>query len=134
MTVAIRFWTRLLDSDRTTVPAEALHRLGRWAFVTNLNDQHWADLTARTLTITGGRINHTTSVADRAAAITPSPTSRTILLEMLDRGEPWERHHVADLAIDVLRRSASSPTDDSFWRLRTPTHGPWAPPSPRHPP
>lgn len=119
MTVAIRFWTRLLDSDRTTVPAEALHRLGRWAFVTNLNDQDWADLTARTLTITGGRINHTTSVADRAAAITPSPTSRTILLEMLDRGEPWERHHVADLAIDVLRRSASSPADDSFWRLRT---------------
>jgi hypothetical protein len=116
---AVRFWTRLLDCDRTTVPAEALHRLGRWAFVTNLNDKDWADLTARTLDITDGHINNPISVADRVATITTGPTSRKILLRMLDKGELWERHHVAGKALDVLRNSASGPIDDSFQRLRT---------------
>lgn len=118
LAVAIRFWTLLLDTDRTTVPPQALTGLGRWAFVDNIDDDQWVHLTARTLEATGGQIDHSISVADRAARIPPSSTSRDILLRLLDNGEPWERHHAATKAIDVLSGSATQPADDSFRRLR----------------
>jgi hypothetical protein len=119
LAVAIRFWTLLLDTDRAKVPAQALTGLGRWAFVNNVDDDQWARLTARTLHATGGRINNAISVADRAARIPPSSTSRDILCRLLDNNEPWERHHAATQAIDVLRASTTQPPDDSFQGLRT---------------
>jgi len=119
ITVAIRFWTLLLDTDRAKIPAQALTGLGRWAFVDNIDDDQWAYLTARTLDATGGRIDYPISVTDRAARLPPSSTSRGILLRLLDNGEPWERHHTAIKALDVLRASTTQPTDDSFRRLRT---------------
>jgi hypothetical protein len=117
LTVAIRFWTLLLDTDRTKAPAQALTGLGRWAFVDNIDDEQWAHLTIRTLDATDGRIDYPISVADRAARIPPSSISRDILVRLLDNGEPWERHHAATKALDVLR--ASTTADDSFRRLRT---------------
>jgi hypothetical protein len=115
--VAIRFWTLLLDTDRTKAPAQALTGLGRWAFVDDIDDEQWAHLTIRTLDATDGRIDYPISVADRAARIPPSSISRDILVGLLDNGEPWERHHAATKALDVLR--ASTIADDSFRRLRT---------------
>lgn len=115
---AVRFWTRLLDPGLTTIPEQALAGLGRWAFVTNVDDDQWANLTARTLATTNGRIDNAISVADRAATIGPSPTTREILLRLLDSGEPWERHHAAQKAIEVLRASALLPIDGGFHRLR----------------
>ena len=119
LTVAIRFWTLLLDTDRAKIPAQALTGLGRWAFVANIDDDQWADLTARTLDTTNGRIDYPISVADRAARLPASSTSRGILLRLLDNGEPWERHHAAIKALDVLRACTTQPADDSFRRLRT---------------
>lgn len=119
LAVAIRFWTFLLDTDRTTVPAQALTALGRWAFVDNIDDDQWAHLTARTLDATDGQIDNSISVADRAARIPPSSTTRDILLQLLDNGEPWERHHAASKALDMLRASIAQTADDSFRRLRT---------------
>lgn len=119
LTVAIRFWILLLDTDRTKAPAQVLSRLGRWAFVNNIDDDQWAHLTVRTLDATDGRINNLISVADRAASIPPNTTSRDILLRLLDNGDPWERHHAAIKALEVLRASTTQPADDSFRRLRT---------------
>lgn len=119
LTVAIRFWMLLLDTDRAKIPAQALTGLGRWAFVANLDDDQWADLTARTLNATSGQIDYPISVADRAARLPPSKTSRSILLRLLDTGDPWERHHAATKALDVLRNSTCQPADDSCRRLRT---------------
>jgi hypothetical protein len=119
LTVAIRFWTLLLDTSPAKTPAQALTGLGRWAFVGNIDDGQWMHLTVRTLDATGGRIDYPISVADRAARLPPSSTSRSILLQLLDTGEPWERHHAATKALDVLRASTTQPTDDSFRRLRT---------------
>ena len=119
LTVAIRFWTILLETDRTKIPAQALTGLGRWAFVDNIDNDQWAHLTIRTLDVTDGRIDDPISVADRAARLPPSSTSRGILLRLLDNGEPWERHHAAIKALDVLRACATQPADDSFRRLRT---------------
>lgn len=119
LAVAIRFWTLLLDTDRNRAPAQALTRLGRWAFVDNIDDDQWAHLTARTLEATDGQIDDSISVADRAARIPPTSISREILLRLLDNGEHWERHHAAIKALDLLRASATQPADDSFRRLRT---------------
>ena len=119
LTVAIRFWTLLLDTGRAKIPAQALTGLGRWAFVDNIDDDQWAYLTARTLDATDGRVDYPISVADRAARLPPSSTSRSILLRLLDNGEPWERHHAAIKALDVLRACTTQPADDSFRRLRT---------------
>lgn len=117
LAIAIRFWSLLLDTNQTTAPTEALTRLGRWALVSNIDDNRWAQLTARTLDITDGRIDYAISVADRAARIPPNSTSRSILLRLLGHSESWERHHTAEKAIEALR--ASTTTDDSFHRLRT---------------
>jgi hypothetical protein len=118
LAVAVRFWALLVSGERARVSAKDLHGLGRWAFVTGLDDEEWLDLTARTLAVTDGRIKYVMSVADRAAAIEPNPVSREILLRMLDGGEPWERNHVAVKAVDMLRGSTSGPADNSFRRLR----------------
>jgi len=119
LTVAIRFWTLLLDTDRAMIPAQALTGLGRWAFVDNIDDDQWAHLTIRTLDATDGRVDYPISVADRAARLPPGSISRGILLRLLDYGEPWERHHAAIKALDVLRACTTQPADDSFRRLRT---------------
>jgi hypothetical protein len=118
LTIAIRFWTLLLDTRRAKIPAQALTGLGRWAFVGNIDDDQWAYLTARTLDLTDSQIDYPISVADRAARLPPS-TSRSILLRLLDNGEPWERHHAAVKALDMLRARITQPADDSFRRLRT---------------
>ena len=117
--VAIRFWTLLLDTDRAKIAAQALTGLGRWAFVDNIDDDQWAHLTARTLDATGGRVDYPISVADRAARLPPSSASRSVVLRLLDNGEPWERHHAAIKALEVLRACSTSRADDSFRRLRT---------------
>jgi hypothetical protein len=119
LAVATRFWALLLDTGRPEVPAEALTGLGRWAFVANIGDDQWADLTARTLDVTNGRIDYPISVADRAARRPASSISRGILLRLLDNDEPWERHHAAIKALDVLRACATQRADDSLRRLRT---------------
>lgn len=118
LAVAIRFWTLLLDADRPRVSAQVLNGLGRWTFVDNIDDEQWADLTARTLDATEGRIDYADSVADRAARILPSSTSRDILMRLLNNNKPWERHHVAVAAIAVLHASTAEPVDESFYRLR----------------
>lgn len=119
LTVAIRFWVQLLDTDRAKIPAQALAGVGRWAFVANIDDDQWASLTFRTLDATGGQIDYPMPVTDRAARLTPSSTSRGILLRLLDNSEPWERYHTAIKALDVLRASSTQHADDSFQRLRT---------------
>ena len=119
LTVATRFWTLLLDTGLPKIPAEALTGLGRWAFVANIGDDQWADLTARTLDVTNGRIDCPISVADRAARRPASSISSDILLRLLDNGQPWERHHAAIKAMDVLRACTTQRADDSFRRLRT---------------
>ena len=93
--------------------------LGRWAFVANIGDDQWADLTARTLDVTNGRIDYPISVADRAARRPASSASSDILFRLLANGEPWERYHAAIKALDVLRACTTQRADDSLRRLRT---------------
>lgn len=67
---------RGLRCPGATVPIDALVGLGRWAFVTSLDDDRWLSLTARTVDATEGLFEYPTSVADRAAHTPTSPKSR----------------------------------------------------------
>jgi hypothetical protein len=119
LAAAARFWALLVDADRANDSGQSLLGLGRWSFVANVDDNRWADLTIRTLAQTDGQIDYSISVADRAATAPPSPTTRGILLRLLDHGEPWERHHAAQKALEVLRASTNQHVDQTFQRLRT---------------
>ncbi|MFK4268799.1 hypothetical protein [Streptomyces milbemycinicus] len=119
LAISVEFWRTLLDADRHVVPAGAVRSSGRWALVTGLSDDVWAQLTLRTLEITGGAIDLAIEVADRCKAAHASENSIRILLLLLGKGEPWEQHHIAGVAIETLRAVAPMPVDESFQQLRT---------------
>ncbi|MFI0771912.1 hypothetical protein ACH4TQ_44605 [Streptomyces sp. NPDC021218] len=119
LAISVEFWRTLLDADRHVVPVDAVRSSGRWALVTGLSDDVWAQLTLRTLEITGGAIDLAIEVADRCKAAHPSENSIRILLLLLGKGEPWEQHHIAGVAIETLGAFAPMPVDESFQQLRT---------------
>ncbi|NBH04877.1 hypothetical protein [Amycolatopsis sp. SID8362] len=118
LAAALRFWHLLLDAAPRQVPGTALAGLGRWVFVESIDDDEWLRLTAQTLEMTGGGIEHANAVADRAARTTQNALTQGILLTLLDAGKRWERHHAARRALDVLRTAPASAADESLRRLR----------------
>ncbi|WP_141974974.1 hypothetical protein [Saccharothrix saharensis] len=119
LATATRFWQALLDANRDVAPVEVLRRTGRWAFVTGLPDTIWAPLTARTLTLTEGRIDYPGEIADRCETVPVPGDSTRILLLLQGRGEPWEQHHVAQVALKTLHMLSGDRPDDNFLPLRT---------------
>lgn len=122
---ALEFWRTLLST--TDIPPEALIPGGRWTFVNGLGDETWISLTRDTLVLTGGRIEFSIEVADRAAdALDPESTPDLFLLLtpdlfllLLGKGEPWERSYVADKALDALAALASNTSNGGLRLLRT---------------
>jgi hypothetical protein len=119
LSVAIAFWRALLDADLQAVPLGVLHALGRWAFVTGVDEADWAELMHRTLELTDGQIDYSIEVADRCKAMRSCGGGPAMLRLLLGRGEPWERDYIEHCALDVLRDAAQQPNDHDFWRLRT---------------
>nr|WP_232327819.1 hypothetical protein [Kibdelosporangium sp. MJ126-NF4] len=119
LAVAVEFWQTLIDAKRSAVPTEVLHRTGRWAFVTNLQDSVWAPLMLRTLTYTDGSIDYAIEVADRCETVPVPGTSTKILLLLQSRGEPWEQHHIANVALNALRTLSTTRFDENFTALQT---------------
>ncbi|WP_371784186.1 hypothetical protein [Streptosporangium subroseum] len=119
LTAAVEFWRALLDSDRQKVPTTALHALGRWAFVTTVDESTWMTLMEETLRLTEGEIDHSIYIADRCKAAKPEGIVLSMLLRLLGKGEPWERDHIERAAVDTLRLAAQRPVDQIFWSLRT---------------
>ncbi|MEV6560881.1 hypothetical protein AB0M22_34530 [Nocardia sp. NPDC051756] len=117
LAAAVKFWTRLLGGDTTTVQI-ALARLGRWSFVNNIDDDQWLQLTARTLEATGGRINYPMSVADRLVRAQATEVSCRVFIQLLDNTDQWERQHIAAKATDMLRASPEQLADHAFSDLR----------------
>ncbi|WP_245193373.1 hypothetical protein [Amycolatopsis alba] len=117
--VAAEFWQALLDANRATVPADVLRAAGRWAFVAGLPEETWAQLTVRTLAITGGLDHYAIEVADRCRTAPVPDDSIKILLMLLGKGAPWEQDHVARASIDALRTISTTRSDPNFDELRT---------------
>lgn len=118
LATATEFWRALLDADRATVPTTALRASGRWALVSGMSDDDWSQLTLRTLRLTNGAIDLPIEVADRCKASHATANSAQILRLLLGHGEPWERHYVAQAAIETLHVLSDHP-DGEFQRLRT---------------
>ncbi|WP_410583817.1 hypothetical protein [Amycolatopsis sp. lyj-108] len=116
---AAEFWRALLDANRVTVPADALRAAGRWAFVTGLPEETWAQLMVRTLAITGGVDHYAIEVADRCRTAPVPDDSTKILLMLLGNGAPWEQDYVARASIDALRTIGTTRFDPNFDELRT---------------
>ncbi|HEX5117829.1 MAG TPA: hypothetical protein VFW65_21815 [Pseudonocardiaceae bacterium] len=116
---AVQFWQVLLDANRDVVPVDVLRRTGRWAFVTGLPDSAWSSLMIRALILTDGYIDYGIEVADRCEAV-PLPGENTrILLLLQGHGEPWEQHHIAQVALKALRILSTTRPDVHFLALRT---------------
>jgi hypothetical protein len=123
--IAAQFWDDLLNADRDSVPAQTLTGMGRWAFVTDIDDNLWVNLVSRTLETNNGAILYPTYVAERVARVPPTETTRRIFLRLLNNSdspenrEYWDRSEIGKNAIQVLRASANQPADQSFHALRT---------------
>ncbi|MFS8105142.1 hypothetical protein LFM09_49425 [Lentzea alba] len=118
MEKAVATWRAALDANQAVVPVEALKAAGRWAFVAGLSNETWTDLTLRTLQLTNGEIDYSTDVAERCQPATVPGQSTSILLALLGKGEPWEQHHIAGIAMNVLRELSDTRSDENFDALR----------------
>lgn len=119
LATAVQFWQALLDANRDVVPADGLRGIGRWAFVTSLPDSTWAPLTVQTLILTGGLTHYAIEVADRCETVPIPNDSTKILLLLQGHGEPWEQHHIAQVALKALRTLSTDRSDENFVALRT---------------
>jgi hypothetical protein len=117
--IAVESWKALLRADRQVVPVDALNALGRWAFVTGIDDIQWLELMRQTLELSGGLIDYRIEVANRCKSDEPSGQNLAVLEQLLGSGDLWERNYVEGIALDVLRVAAQQRVQDEFWRLRT---------------
>jgi hypothetical protein len=119
LATGVEFWQAMLDANRDVVPVDVLRRSGRWAFITDLPENVWAPLMVRTLDVTNGLIDYAIEVADRCEAAPMPGDSTRILLQLQGRGEAWEQHYVANVALNTLRTLSTGRPDDNFLALRT---------------
>jgi hypothetical protein len=102
------------------MPVDVLRCTGRWAFVIGVPDSVWTTMMVGTLILTNGTIDYATEVADRCETAPITSGSCTILLLLLQgRSEHWERHHIAQVALTVLRAMSADGADEKFLALRT---------------
>ena len=132
LVVGVNFWRAFLDADRRLVPVDVLSGAGRWVFVGALPDDQWLSLTARTLELTHGRLDHRFEVVNRCGALPLDETTAETAMQMLallvdagdpleqgDAGDPWEQSYVRDRAVDLLRRASEWRRSPEFVLLRT---------------
>ncbi|MCA1703071.1 MAG: hypothetical protein LC808_07295 [Actinobacteria bacterium] len=112
----VTFW----DAAISTKEPDALPGFGWLAEVENLTDETWASRTMATLAVTGGRIDWSHKVAERAASLAPSTTTLAIM-NRLTRGasDEWDRRRNIERAVELLRASDEIAATPEYERLRT---------------
>lgn len=113
---AVDFW----DATIATGEASALPGFGWLAEVQKLDDGTWAQRTMATLAVTGGRIDWSQKVAERAASLGPSTTTLAIMNGLI-RGasDEWDRRGNIDRAVALLQGAGELATTPEYERLRT---------------
>ncbi len=114
--VAAAFWQAAVDAG----DGGELVGFGWMAEVEQLDDETWADLVRKTLARTGGKIDWAHKVAERAASLTPSATTLSIMNSLV-RGtsDEWDRRGTAEKAVAVLARAGDLDGTPEYERLRT---------------
>lgn len=113
---AVAFW----DAAIATGDAEALAGFGWLAEVEKLDAQLWASRTMATLAVTGGRIDWSHKVAERAALLEPSTTTLTIMNSLI-RGasDEWDRRGNIERAVTLVQSAGELAATPEYERLRT---------------
>jgi hypothetical protein len=113
---AVTFW----DAANATANADALTGFGWLAQVEKLDPEIWASRTMATLAVTGGRIDWSHRVSERAASLSPSTTSMSIINSLV-RGmsDEWARHRIIERAVEHLRSAEVLSNTPEYQRLRT---------------
>lgn len=113
---AVTFW----DAAIGTNDAAALAGFGWMAEIENLDADDWAEHTAKTLTITHGRIDWSHKVAERATELAPSTTTLDIMNHLV-RGatDEWDRRGNIERAATLLRTADNLAGTPAHERLRT---------------
>lgn len=114
--LGVAFW----DAAISTGAAEALPGFGWFAEIAKLDDETWARRTVASLEISGGRIDWSHKVAERAASLAPSTTTLAIINSLV-RGasDEWDRRGNIERAVEVIRASDDLAGTPGYERLRT---------------
>ncbi len=114
--VAARFWESAIEVGNSV----SLQGFGSMAAVERLEDGRWAELVLKTLARTAGKITWASEVAERAANMTPSATTLSIMNSLV-RGiaDEWDRRGMAERAAAVLAAAANLADTTEYERLRT---------------
>lgn len=114
--MAVRFW----DAANATADANALAGFGWLAEVDQLDADRWANRTLATLAVTGGRIDWSQKVAERAASLKPSRTTLAIMNSLI-RGasDEWDRRGNIERAVELIGAADELAGTPDYERLRT---------------
>lgn len=113
---AVSFW----DAANATADADALGGFGWLAEVEQLDADVWASRTMATLAVTGGRIDWSQKVAERAVSLEPSTTTLAIMNSLI-RGasDEWDRRGNIERAVELMRFADELAGAPDYERLRT---------------
>ena len=113
---AVSFW----DAANATADAASLAGFGWLAEVEQLDADMWASRTMATLAVTGGRIDWSQKVAERAASLEPSTTTLAIMNSLI-RGasDEWDRRGNIERAVELIRSADELAGTPDYERLRT---------------
>ena len=112
--IAQAFWEAALQEGNMP-----LDGFGRFAYVTAMNPERWAELTLGTLEANNDRIHHNTQVAEGIVTMTPTPTTLTILRLLIQgRFDQDLRTEIAEHAQEHLRSATALATTHQYQRLR----------------
>jgi hypothetical protein len=114
--LGVTFW----DAAISTKEPDALLGFGWFAEVEKVADEAWASRTMATLAVTGGRMDWSHKVADRAATLAPTTTTLAIMNSLV-RGasDEWDRRGTIERAVELLRASDELAATPEYQRLRT---------------
>lgn len=116
LATATAFWEKAVAGS----PGVALDGFGWMAELMDLDDEVWAQLTLRTLEVTGGSIDWSHSVAQRAASMTPSVTALAVMNALVRGvGDPWRRRENIDFAVQFIKGSGELAETVEYQRLHT---------------
>lgn len=113
---AVTFW----DAANLAADADALGGFGWLSEVERLDSDVWASRTMTTLAVTGGGIDWSHKVTERAASLSPSATTLAIMNSLI-RGasDEWDRRRNIERAVEHMRLAEELNGTAEYERLRT---------------
>ncbi len=114
--IAMRFWHAAI----ATKVRDGLAGFGWFAEIAHMDSTDWASTTLETLRTSGGRIDRSHKVAERAVALSPSETTLAIMNELV-RGtvDEWDQRGNIERAVTLIGAADGLETTDEYIRLQT---------------